>query len=102
MRYLLCHDCRDKMQLNDDDRAHGFKERRVEIPHAHRPLNLSVRTTTIEAGHKHIEERDVPKLKCDDCGKTIENGAPAVAVTQWSRQEPTPWEHEYAQDQANN
>lgn len=94
MRMLLCPTCGAKpvfQKQHPEDAAFGFKWRRVEIPRAKKP---KIHHITIN-GEAQAEMRT---LHCDSCSTPIEDGSPAVAITQWRTGKMGPWENEYSEE----
>lgn len=91
MRRILCPECGADWprEVYAYDAALGFKQRIVEIPKVRKPPGIHI---TING----VDQPELPHLKCDNCGKPILDGTPAVAVT-FVRGELGPWEAEYTQ-----
>lgn len=91
MRLLLCRTCASApyhQKQHPEDRAMGFQWRRVEIPHAKKPA----------VHHITINGKDQPEmasLLCDGCSKPINDGEPAIAISQWRGGHLGPWEKEF-------
>lgn len=95
MRRLLCIPCGHDYAIGREDERDGWRLRKLQGL-AHKPPVHNTTTTTIEKGRqtmKVIEE--LPTLLCDLCGKSLPDGTPAIATTQWRSVEPPDWESEY-------
>lgn len=91
MRLLLCPACGVKQQdQHPEDKAMGFRWRRVEIAHAKKPEEHHI---TING----VRQPEMPVLKCDHCAADIPDGSPAVAISQWRGGVMSNWEEEYSQ-----
>lgn len=93
MRLLICPQCATApyhVRQHPEDKAMGFRWRRVEIPHARKPDEHYV---TINGKR----QPEMATLFCDACGEPILNGSPAVAISQWRDGELGDWEKEYSQ-----
>lgn len=88
MRRIFCLDCGVDRPLHPEDKAIGFKQRRVCIV-AKKPAGLHIKVNG-------EDQPELPTLKCDQCGKPIQDGQGAVAFTMWrGENEPGNWETEY-------
>lgn len=90
MRRIVCTGCKERYhrEMHPEDVATGWQRRVV-------PLR-------VKKPQDHIivvngEREELANIMCDDCGKVINDGTAALAITMWRGSEIESWEQEYGE-----
>lgn len=94
IRRIYCHACGLASTENLEDKADGWKYRKIAIT-AMVPPNHGVTVST----DKETTFHPLTTLVCDNCGEEIKDFSRAYAITMWRGNEiPGNWEKEYCPD----